>query len=91
VKLALSELDSSAIRRRNDKTCELAGKDSVDVHYPFAAPGTARQLGPCFIFCYFYRLSFLSFVIPTPNGGGIFLRITAGQIHSGESLHATAG
>jgi hypothetical protein len=38
----------------------------------FVAPGAAHHLGPV-----------LSFVIPTPNGGGIFLRITAGQIHSG--------
>jgi hypothetical protein len=45
----------------------------------FVAPGAAHHLGPV-----------LSFVIPTPNGGGIFLRITAGQIPSGGSLQATA-
>jgi len=85
VTLALSELDSSAIRRRNDKICEVAGKDSVDVHYLWGS----RHDTPTPAL--FYRLSFLSFVIPTPNGGGIFVRITAGQIHSGESLHPTAG
>jgi hypothetical protein len=85
VTLAWLELDSSAIRRRNDKTCESAGKDFVDVQYLLGLP--ARHTSSA----RFYRLSFLSLVIPTPNGGGIFLRITAGPIHSGERLHATAG